>query len=93
MKIRCETHYRRRAGKPICIMTDKLSPYGVAPRGLGLDGRKEAGRWLNDRAGNSHLPLRRRERAMQRFRLISRRSAFKDHRAAAPAEWRQLGAA
>jgi transposase-like protein len=32
--------------------------------------RKETGRWLNNRAENSHLPFRRRERAMQRFRRI-----------------------
>ena len=80
-------------GDPKSIVRERLRPYGAARRELGLDGRKEAGRWLNDRAGNSHLPLRRRERAMQRFRLISRRSAFKDHRAAAATEWRQLGAA
>ena len=28
------------------------------------------GRWLNNRAENSHLPFRRRERAMQRFRRM-----------------------
>ena len=30
--------------------------------------RQEAGRWLNNRAENSRLPLRRRERAILRFR-------------------------
>ena len=28
------------------------------------------GRWLNNRAENSHLPFRRRERAMMRFRQM-----------------------
>ena len=28
------------------------------------------GRWLNNRAENSHLPFRRRERAMLRFRRM-----------------------
>ena len=31
---------------------------------------QETGRWLNNRAENSHLPFRRRERAMQRFRSM-----------------------
>ncbi|MDF0604017.1 DDE-type integrase/transposase/recombinase, partial [Psychromarinibacter sp. C21-152] len=30
----------------------------------------ETGRWLNNRAENSHLPFRRRERAMLRFRRM-----------------------
>ena len=30
--------------------------------------KQETGRWLNNRAENSHLPFRRRERAMQSFR-------------------------
>ena len=32
--------------------------------------RQETGRWLNNRAENSHLPFRRRERAMLRFRHV-----------------------
>ena len=32
--------------------------------------RQETGRCLNNRAENSHLPFRRRERAMLRFRRI-----------------------
>jgi putative transposase len=32
--------------------------------------KQETGRWLNNRAENSHFPFRRRERAMQRFRSI-----------------------
>ena len=31
---------------------------------------RELGRWLNNRAENSHLPFRRRERAMLRFRRM-----------------------
>ncbi|NKW72253.1 DDE-type integrase/transposase/recombinase, partial [Rhodobacteraceae bacterium R_SAG10] len=31
---------------------------------------QETGRWLNNRAENSHLPFRRRERAMLRFRQM-----------------------
>jgi len=35
---------------------------------LGIEGRREMGRWLNNRAENSHLPLRRKGRVMLRFR-------------------------
>ncbi|WP_022697371.1 IS6 family transposase [Euryhalocaulis caribicus] len=60
----------KRYGEPRSIVTDKLRSYGAALRKLGLDGRQETGRWLNNRAENSHLSLRRRERAMQRFRRM-----------------------
>jgi putative transposase len=33
-----------------------------------IDSRHERGRWKNNRAENSHLPTRRRERKMQRFK-------------------------
>jgi len=33
-------------------------------------GKREVGRWLNNRAENSHQPFRRRERAMLRFRCL-----------------------
>ena len=81
---------------------------------VGNADRQETGRWVNNRAENSHLPFRRRERAMLRFRRMrslqkfaavhasvynhfnSERSLysrpnFKLNRAAALAEWRQLG--
>jgi putative transposase len=32
--------------------------------------KREVGRWLNNRAENSHQPFRRRERAMLRFRRM-----------------------
>ena len=35
---------------------------------IGNADRQEVGRWANNRAENSHLPFRRRERAMLRFR-------------------------
>jgi len=37
---------------------------------IGASDRQETGRWRNNRAENSHLPFRRRERAMQRFRRM-----------------------
>jgi putative transposase len=62
----------RRYGKPEVIVTDKLKSYGAALRELGIDANRHetSGRWINNRAENSHLPLRRRERAMQRFRRM-----------------------
>jgi putative transposase len=36
----------------------------------GVEDRQETGRWLNNRAENSHLAFRRRERAMFRFRRM-----------------------
>ena len=49
-------------------LTEKLRSYGAAMKVIGNAGRRGTGRWLNNRAENSHLPLRRRERAMFRFR-------------------------
>jgi putative transposase len=37
---------------------------------IGNVDRQETGRWLNNRAENSHQPFRRRERAMRRFRRM-----------------------
>ena len=43
---------------------------GAALKDLGLPDDRETGRWLNNRAENSHQPFRRRERAMLRFRRM-----------------------
>ena len=41
------------------------------PKGMWSGGaRQETRRWANNRAENSHLPFRRREQAMLRFRLM-----------------------
>ena len=104
----------RKHGRPEVIVTDRLRSYGAALRYIGGADRQETGRWLNNRAENSHLPFRRRERAMLRFRRMRTlqkfvavhasvsnhfnqerhlysRANFKLNRAAALAEWRQLG--
>jgi putative transposase len=60
----------RRHGKPETIVTDRLRSYGAALREINADTRQETGRWVNNRAENSHLPFRRRERAMLRFRRM-----------------------
>jgi putative transposase len=60
---------RRQAVRLETIITDGLSSYGAAAKSLGLVRRHRPGRLReNNRAENSHLPLRRRERAMLRFK-------------------------
>ncbi|MCB6179645.1 DDE-type integrase/transposase/recombinase, partial [Rhodobacter sp. Har01] len=60
----------KRHGRPDKIVTDRLRSYGAALKDLGCGDDREMGRWLNNRAENSHLPFRRRERAMLRFRRM-----------------------
>ena len=60
----------RKHGRPDVIVTDRLRSYGAALKDIGADHRQETGGWLNNRAENSHLPFRRRERAMLRFRRM-----------------------
>ena len=60
----------RKHGRPEVVVTDRLRSYGAALKEIGAMARQETGRWLNNRAENSHLPFRRRERAMQRFRRM-----------------------
>jgi putative transposase len=61
----------KRHGRPEAITTDGLRSYGAAMDELGNRGKQEIGRWANNRVENSHLPFRRRERAMARFRRMS----------------------
>ena len=60
----------RRYGSTQAIVTDNLRSYGAAMRDIGNTEKKQTGRWLNNRIENSHLPFRRRERAMLRFRQM-----------------------
>ena len=119
----------KRYGRPHVIVTNLLRSYGAAMKIVGNTHRQDTGRWLNNRAENSHPlpdsglfanhekgPFRRRERAMSRFRHMKSlqkfsavhssfhnhfdlerhlysRANFKLNRAAALAEWGQLGAA
>ena len=53
---------------PATIVTDKLGSYSSALRELGVARRHATGRWKNNRAENSHQPLRQRERRMKRFK-------------------------
>lgn len=60
----------RQYGRPEQIVTDRFPSYRAALRELGATDLRSTGRWLNNRGENSHLPLRRRERAMLRFRRV-----------------------
>ena len=105
----------KRYGRPATIVTDRLRSYRAAMKVIGNAAAQTCGRWLNNRAENSHRPFRRREGAMARFRDIktlqkfssvhasihnhfnhqrhlNRRGIFKQARATAVAEWRQLAA-
>jgi len=55
-------------GLPRTIVIDRLRSDRAALSNLGIGGRQETARWLNNRAENSHQLFRRRERSMQRFR-------------------------
>ena len=50
------------------IVTDKLPSFGAALKDLGLSRRHDFGGRKNNRAENSHLPVRQRERRMQCFK-------------------------
>jgi len=66
----------KRHGKAEAIVTDGLRSYPAAMHDLGNVDRHDMGRWLNNRAENSHLPFRRRERAMLRFRQMKTLQKF-----------------
>jgi putative transposase len=66
----------KRHGRPGAIVTDGLRSYGAALKEIGAADRQETGRWLNNRVENSHLPFRRRERAMLRFRRMKTLQKF-----------------
>ena len=47
----------KRYGRPEIIVTDKLRSYRAAMKEIGNEARQATGRWLNNRAENSHQPL------------------------------------
>ena len=66
----------KRHGRPKAIITDGLRSYKAAMKELGNADKQEIGRWANNRVENSHLPFRRRERAMNRFRRMKTLQKF-----------------
>ena len=76
----------KRHGRAKAIMTEGLRSYKAAMRELGNNEKQEVGRWANNRVENSHLPIRRRERAMLRFRQMKTLQKFSSVHAAFWAE-------
>ena len=67
---------------PRVLVTDKLRSYGAARRELGLAARHDQGLRANNRAENSHQPVRRRERKMQGFKSPGSAQRFLSSQAA-----------
>ncbi len=61
---------------PDAVMTDELLSYGAALSELGMRARHITGGRINNRAENSHLPIRQRERRMQRFKSAGSAQRF-----------------
>lgn len=66
----------RRHGRAKAVTTDGLRSYRAAMNEIGNADKQEVGRWANNRVENSHLPFRRRERAMLRFRQMKTLQKF-----------------
>ena len=60
----------KRHGSPEAITSDGLRSYEAAMSELGNSDKQKTSRWANNRVENSHLPFRRRKRAMLRFRRM-----------------------
>ncbi|WP_260600012.1 DDE-type integrase/transposase/recombinase [Sphingomonas endolithica] len=66
----------KRHGSPEAITTDGLRSYRAAMNELGNAEKQEVGRWANNRVESRHLPFRRSERAMLRFRRMETLQKF-----------------
>ena len=66
----------KRYGRPETVVTDRLRSYRAAMKVIGNEARQATGRWLNNRAENSHQPFRRREGAMSQFRDVKTLQKF-----------------
>ena len=60
----------RRYGPAEQLVTDRLRSYGAALREIGASAKQHCAQHANNQAENSHLPFRRRDRAMLRFRRM-----------------------
>jgi putative transposase len=62
---------RKQGCPPKRMVTDKLASYGAAGRKIMPTVQHRQHKGLDNRAENSHVPIRKRERAMQGFRSWS----------------------
>ena len=67
---------KKQGWAPVRITTDKLRSYHVAFRTLGLTAEHIDDKRANNRAENSHQPVRRRERKQQRFKSAGSAQRF-----------------
>ena len=67
---------QKRKGQVEKIVIHGLKSYPAAMRQLGNANRRELGRWKNNRVENSHLPFRRKELIIQRFRRMTEQQKF-----------------
>jgi putative transposase len=63
-------------GQPRVIVTDKLASYVPAVRRVLPTTKHRRHKRLNNRAENSHLPVRKRERVLQRFKSVGHAQRF-----------------
>ena len=69
--------FKNQGEPPEQIVTDGLASYKAAMKVLGCRGKHYPGRLRdNNRVENSHLPVRRRERKMQRFKSQGQAQRF-----------------
>jgi len=59
---------RQQGVRPKRLVTDRLGSYGAARRELRSSVKHISHKGMNNRAEDSHLPLRKRERVMHKFR-------------------------
>jgi putative transposase len=67
---------KKSARAPRVMITDKLKSYGAARKDMGLRIEHRQHKGLNNRVENSHLPTRRRERLMKRFKSLRQVQKF-----------------
>ena len=69
LKTRCpRDKVLRKHGAPKSIVTDKLRSYGAALKEIGCSDLQRTDQYLNNICESSHLPFRRKERSMQKFK-------------------------
>jgi putative transposase len=66
----------KRYGNPQVVVIGRRRSYRAAMKMIGNEAHQETGRYLNNRAENSPLAFRRRERAMSRFRRMQSLQKF-----------------
>jgi len=64
---------------PSKITTDRFRSYRAALKEVLPNVKHVRGKWLNNRAENSHIPVRERERRMKKFKSLEHAQSFLEH--------------